>query len=126
MEKIHIEETKNTPSIIFDFDEGMLELKGRSIPEDSISFYEPIFDAVDRYAAAPKAATKVVIQLEYFSTSSSKCILDLFKKLEAIHKAGSPVTINWLYEEKDEDMREAGIDYESIVDVPFKMVQIEE
>ena len=68
--------------------------------------------------------TKVNIQLEYFNTSSSKCILDVFKKLEAIHKAKHEVIINWYYEEDDEDMLEAGEDYESIIRVPFKMIEI--
>jgi hypothetical protein len=65
------------------------------------------------------------VQLEYFNTSSSKCILDVFKKLESIHKSGDKeVIINWYYEEDDEDMLEAGEDYESIIRVPFKMIEI--
>ena len=66
------------------------------------------------------------IQLEYFNTSSSKCILDVFKKLEAIYKSGNEVLINWFYEEDDEDMLEAGEDYQSIIKIPFKMVEIDE
>jgi hypothetical protein len=66
------------------------------------------------------------VQLEYFNTSSSKCILDVFKKLEAINKGENDVLINWYYEEDDEDMLEAGEDYESIIRVPFKMIEIVE
>ncbi|MBL4625712.1 MAG: DUF1987 domain-containing protein, partial [Flavobacteriales bacterium] len=74
-----------------------------------------------------KSETSVIIQLEYFNTSSSKCILDVFKKLEAIHNSGnSSILINWHYEEDDEDMLEAGEDYQAIINVPFKMVEIEE
>ncbi len=47
-------------------------------------------------------------------------------KLEAIHKGKSEVIINWYYEEDDEDMLEAGEDYESIIRVPFKMIEIVE
>ncbi len=82
-------------------------------------------DSLEKYAGKPQSATSVVIQLEYFNTSSSKCILDVFKKLEAIHKGGSAVTINWHYEEDDEDMLEAGEDYQAIINVPFKMIQME-
>jgi len=35
------------------------------------------------------------------------------------------VEVNWYYEEDDEDMLEAGEDYESIIRVPFKMMEIE-
>jgi hypothetical protein len=52
--------------------------------------------------------------------------LDVFKKLEAIHKNGNKITINWYYEQDDEDMLEAGEDYQAIISVPFKMIQVEE
>ncbi len=65
------------------------------------------------------------VQLEYFNTSSSKCILDVFKRLESIVNNGHDVIINWHYEEDDEDMLEAGEDYQSIIKVPFKMIEVE-
>ena len=126
MEKISIEGTPETPTINFDVAKGFLEIKGRSIPENSIEFYKPLVDWLEKYAANPQSATNVNIQLEYFNTSSSKCILDVFKKLEAINKGGSAVVINWHYEEDDEDMLEAGEDYQAIINVPFKMVQVAE
>lgn len=124
MESLFIEGTSKTPNVKFDANEGLMEIKGRSIPENSIEFYKPMVDWLDKYAKTPKSLTKVNIQLEYFNTSSSKCILDVFKKLEAIHKANNQVQINWYYEEDDEDMLEAGEDYESIIRVPFKMIEI--
>jgi hypothetical protein len=124
MEPLLIEGTPKTPSIRFESDQGLVEIKGRSIPENSIEFYKPLVDWLEKYSETPGPLTKVNIQLEYFNTSSSKCILDVFKKLEAIHKAKHEVIINWYYEEDDEDMLEAGEDYESIIRVPFKMIEI--
>ena len=124
MEPLSIEGSAKTPSVKFDAEQGIIEIKGRSIPENSIEFYKPLVDWLENYANNPMQQTKVNVQLEYFNTSSSKCILDVFKKLEAIHKAKSEVLINWFYEEDDEDMLEAGEDYESIIRVPFKMIEI--
>lgn len=124
MENYTLEGTPKTPNIVFDLKQGILDLKGRSIPENSIEFYKPLIDALDRYATVSQPTTTVNVQLEYFNTSSSKCILDVFKKLEAINKNGSAVTINWHYEEDDEDMLEAGEDYQAIINVPFKMQMI--
>lgn len=124
MESLTIEGTAKTPNVKFDAEQGAIEIKGRSIPENSIEFYKPLVDWLEDYGKAPAALTKVNIQLEYFNTSSSKCILDVFKKLEAIYKAKNEVIINWYYEEDDEDMLEAGEDYESIIRVPFKMIEI--
>jgi hypothetical protein len=103
---------------------GLVEIKGRSIPENSIEFYKPVVDWLEEYASVPASKTIVNVQLEYFNTSSSKCILDVFKKLEVLKKNQNDVVINWYYEEDDEDMLEAGEDYESIIKVPFKMIQI--
>jgi len=124
MESLLIEGTAKTPNIKFDGGQGLIEIKGRSIPENSIEFYKPLVDWLDRYSQSPKQTTKVNVQLEYFNTSSSKCILDVFKKLESIHKSNHEVVINWYYEEDDEDMLEAGEDYESIIRIPFKMIEI--
>jgi hypothetical protein len=124
MEPILFEGTPKTPAVNFNADTGIIELKGRSIPENSIEFYKPLVDWLEEYKENAQPMTKVIIQLEYFNTSSSKCILDVFKKLEAVHKAKNPVEIHWYYEEDDEDMLEAGEDYESIIRVPFKMVEI--
>lgn len=126
MESISIKGTAKTPTVEFDAGSGKIEIKGRSIPENSIEFYKPLVDWLDSYAASPHAQTQVNIQLEYFNTSSSKCILDVFKKLEVIHKEGHDVKINWFFEEDDEDMLEAGEDYQSIIKIPFKMIETEE
>jgi hypothetical protein len=126
MEPIIIEGTPKTPSVKFDASEGIFEIKGRSIPENSVEFYKPLNEWLDNYMQVPLDKTVVNIRLEYFNTSSSKCILDVFKRLEAIHKTKHDVEINWFYEEDDEDMLEAGEDYDSIIKVPFKMIEIVE
>ena len=126
MEPIIIEGTPKTPTVHFDSVKGVFKLEGRSIPENSVEFYKPLVDWLDNYKENPLPKTTVEVKLEYFNTSSSKCILDVFKKLELIHKAKNDVEIKWYYEEDDEDMLEAGEDYESIIRVPFEMIEIVE
>ena len=126
MAPIKIEGTPKTPSVNFEESAGILALRGRSIPENSIEFYKPLIDWIDRYSRTAQQATVLRVQLEYFNTSSSKCILDLFKKLEQVRSAGNDVSVLWHYEAEDEDMLEAGEDYQAIINIPFKMIQIEE
>lgn len=126
MDPLQLEGTSKTPHVHFDPGTGSLELKGRSIPENSIDFYKPLIDWVDRYGRTTAGKTVLSVQLEYFNTSSSKCILDLFKKLEGIRAQGNEVSVLWHYEEDDEDMLEAGEDYAGIINVPFRMIQIQE
>lgn len=127
MEKITVEATPKTPYLSLDPKTKTITIKGRSIPENSVQFYTPVFNALDSWIAEKtKDKITVSIQLEYFNTSSSKCILDIFKKLQELHKNGAEVDITWIYEKDDEDMMEAGQDYQTIVGIPFKMVEVEE
>jgi hypothetical protein len=125
MEKLLIEQGIKTPYISFSHETGILELKGKSIPENSIEFYRPVYAWLDEYATQPKNKTSIIIQLEYFNTSSSKCLLDIFRKLEPIQRnSKSEVLVTWLYEEDDEDMMEAGDDYQTIVKLPFEIKKV--
>jgi hypothetical protein len=126
MEKYAVEETPKTPSITFDLSTGILDIKGRSTPDNPIEFYKPLVDTLDKYATMPVSTTIVNVQLEYLDAVSSKCILNVFKKLESINKGGSNVIIIWHYEENSEDILEAGEDYQAIINVPFKMTMINE
>ncbi len=117
------DQTVKTPFTNFNASSGVFEMKGKSIPENSVIFYKPMMEWLDSYVQSPASATVLNIQLDYFNTSSSKCIVDLFKKLELISKNGKgQVTINWMYNEEDEDMQEAGEDYQSIIKIPFNLV----
>ena len=118
--------TAKTPLISFKVDQGLLEISGRSIPENSIEFYQSVYSWIEEYSKQPKPLTTVKIQLEYFNTSSSKCVLDVFRKLETLQKSGkSEVKVMWMYEEEDEDMMEAGDDYKAIVNLQFQILKIE-
>lgn len=126
MEKVFIEPTRTTPLINFDPDEGILEMKGRSSPENSIQFYQRVLDNLDEYAASDKQEFTANIAFEYFNTSSSKCLFDIFKRLSKIESNGKTITINWYYEEGDDDMMEAGEDYSDLLDLDFNFFEIEE
>ena len=126
MDKLKIEPDNKTPFINFNSESGVLEIKGKSIPENSVEFYRPVYAWLDEYALNPKSKTNLVVELEYFNTSSSKCLLDIFRKLEPLQKnSKSEVTVTWLYEEDDEDMQEAGEDYQTIVKLPFTISKVQ-
>ena len=79
-------------------------------------------------SAVANAEDKTVIdmKLEYFNASSPKCLLDFFKRLEKLNGNKTDVQVNWYFEKDDEDMAEAGEDYEAIVSLPFKIIEVEE
>ena len=119
-----IKATPSTPYIYFDQHAGLLEIKGRSIPENSVAFYKPLFDALDEYVKNPLEKLYVKIQLEYYNSSSSVCILNLLKKLEVLKDMAKTISIEWFYEEEDEDTLAAGNHLQSIIHLPFKMIKV--
>jgi hypothetical protein len=122
METIKIQGTEDTPKVTLDKENEIMEISGRSLPEDVSSFYGPILSWLDEYAQGPNKKTVFNFKLVYFNTASSKLLLDILMKLEEIHEAGHDVLIRWHYPEDDEDMEEAGEEYSDIVDVPFEQV----
>jgi SiaC family regulatory phosphoprotein len=123
MENFYLEETSKTPKLSFDQKTGKFLMSGRSIPENSIEFYRPLFEWLDDYVKIPSDKTIFDIKLEYFNTSSSKCLVEIFRRLEKI--SDNSVVINWFYEEDDEDMQESGEDFKEIIDIPIIMNVIE-
>ena len=122
METIKIQGTEDTPRIILDAEKELLEISGRSLPEDVSAFYEPVLNWLNEYAENPNDKTIFNFKLTYFNTASSKLLLDILMKLEELHEKGNDVLIRWHYPEDDEDMEEAGEEYADIVDVPFEQV----
>lgn len=122
METIKIQGTEDTPKIMLDAENEIMEISGRSLPEDVSSFYEPVLNWLNEYAENPNKKTIFNFKLTYFNTASSKLLLDILMKLEEMHEKGNDILIRWHFPEDDEDMAEAGEEYADIVDVPFEQI----
>ena len=116
MEIISLEGTEDTPKILLDKSNGIYEISGRSLPEDSAEFYQPVLDWLSEYKNDPDPETIFVFKLEYFNTASSKLILDILSALEDIENT----KIHWYFYEDDEDMEEAGEEFSELIDLDFE------
>ncbi|TAF32774.1 MAG: DUF1987 domain-containing protein [Cytophagales bacterium] len=121
MENFFLEGSTKTPELRFNAETGSFLIEGRSIPENSVEYYKPLFEWLDAYILSPKQKSTLEVKLEYFNTSSSKCLVEIFRKLEKVQSSGYDVQINWFYEEDDEDMQESGEDFQEIIDIPIVM-----
>jgi hypothetical protein len=121
MNDLYIKKGLETPLIDFKVDEGHLLFEGRAIPEDSISFFEPILILLDQYEKKPNLSLTVDFKLEYFNTSSAKFILKILLVLKKIDTGLCNVVINWYFDEDDDDMFEVGQDYEHFVKIIINM-----
>jgi len=120
-----IEGAQNTPAVRLCVSQGLIEISGRSVPINSYEFFQPIIKWVEEYAKAPRPHTNVNINFHFFDTGSSRSFIDLLLILQSVYKTDNHnVTINWFYDIDDEDMLESGYDFESIVKIPFKMIEV--
>lgn len=126
MNSFYLEPTPKTPKISFNVEDGSFEISGRSIPENSIEFYKPVLEWLDEYVTASNGETNLDVKLEYFNTSSSKCLVEIFRRLEKLKKEGKDAAISWYYEQEDEDMQESGEDFREIIKLPIKMIKVED
>lgn len=118
MENLQIAETAKSPFINFDCDNGFLEVRGRSIIENTFAFYEPVFKVLSEYVQNPKDKTTVHLSLDYYNTSSQIWIYNILKELNKINEIqGKEVDIIWYY--SDSDLLEAGRDFQNVSKVPI-------
>lgn len=124
MEILDIKATNDTPRVIFDPDNGIFEISGRSLPEDVVSFYQPVIEWLDEYKDNPNSKTEFVFKYIYFNTATSKLVQDILMRLEQIHEAGNEVNVVWYFEQDDEDMKDLGEEFQEYVEIPFEMIPI--
>jgi len=115
MRALKIHETDETPAITLDKENGLFEISGRSLPEDSAEFYSPVLDWVSGYAKDPNPMTEFVFKLDYSNTASTKFIHEILIILEKI----KGLKISWWYREDDEDLEELGHELSEQVTIPF-------
>jgi hypothetical protein len=119
MESLVLAKTTETPSVRMDAQSGMVELEGNSYPENAFEFYQQIFDWIDAYFSSGASSLKASFRLNYFNTSSAKCMLNFMTLLQKYHANEKQISIEWHYEEEDDDMLEIGKAFSVDFTMPF-------
>ena len=117
-----ISESQRTPKLYLDCQQGVIKLAGRSMPENSNSFYNPILEWIDKYLQKPCDNTKVIFDLEYFNSSSSKMILQIMQRLKKLDEQDKNVKVDWYYLEDDDDMFDSGKTFEELAGLNFEFI----
>ncbi len=118
MKKLYISPTSITPEVSFSPEENIYFIRGNSSPEDVRALYYPVIEWVKALTSAIINGNSLkysadyplvlIIDLEYFNSSSAKFLFDIFNELKQLKPAGIPVKIEWHHDKEDFDMRDAG------------------
>ena len=115
--------TAKTPEIILNSG-GSIIIKGRWSIEDNANFSKVLSDWYDKYIFDLPEVTKIDIRIEYFSGLNLFILISLLRKISCIKLIRRKLTINWYYEEGDEDILEIGEYISSVLDTAFNYILI--
>lgn len=96
----------NDDNPIFDFNDEVINITGRAIPELASLAWCGFLDDLKQYI---KSKTRLIInfRLDYFNSSSSRYITDMFSILSEFSRQ-CRTTVNWYYFDGDDTTMENG------------------
>ncbi|MEY3586431.1 MAG: hypothetical protein RLZZ243_1495 [Bacteroidota bacterium] len=119
MDHLVIAQTEQTPHVSF-LSNGLMEISGKSIDEDSQEFWNPVVSWVKTYSDKPSTKTCLNLFIESLDSSSSAALVEMLYLLKDMIKEGNEVHVHWNYEENDLDMLELGKDMEQLTQIGFE------
>jgi hypothetical protein len=123
MESFRSEASEYTPLLDFNPESGEFKIEGVSRPEDVQEFYNPavewINDFVEKISEKSPDEIHLIFKLTYCNSSSFKFILLILEALMKVQDKGHHITVDWYYEESDEQMMEDGEDIEDATGLDF-------
>lgn len=132
MEKLFVEATEFSPLVNLDPFTDTLEIKGESRPENARKFFQPVLEWLDNYnkvlyfMKSDKGENynknlTFTFAFDYLNSTSLKFVYDILKKIEALTPNATSITVRWLYEPGDEDMKDNGEELSKLVKLSFKI-----
>jgi hypothetical protein len=124
MEKVVIQEPmKNIPGMVFFPEKMLVEVSGRSIPENPELIFRKFDDWINTHFKSESTLT-VSVFLEYINSGSSKYLYEILRKLTAFKVSGKKVRLIWKYEEDDESMLDLGEHYRDSAGIPLEIEMV--
>jgi SiaC family regulatory phosphoprotein len=125
MRVVNIDRTDTTPQVVIDYPSNTISIKGICTPENPKDFFEPIYHAVKEYK---QINTDLLfdIQLQYFNTGSSKCLVTLLMEGAKYEGKLKSTKVNWFFEKDDAELLEVGQEFSQITKLDFNYLEISE
>ena len=122
MEKIRIEATDVSPEVVFNVENNLFSIRGKSVVTEVDEFYSPLINWLENANGKLENRIDFVFDLEYFNIFSSKRILFILYKLSDLKKSGADINVIWHFSMEDDDMKEVGEDFACMVNLPFEFI----
>jgi len=130
---LHIKATDASPEILLSPQKNSFFIRGKSSPEDVRAIYYPVIDWLKIFiddilegefkSFNAENPLRFQIDLSYFNSSSAKFLYDILQEFKRLVTAGFPVVVEWIYEEGDTDMLDAGKDISLLAGFDFLYIK---
>lgn len=112
MENLLIQATKSSPEVNLNAQTGIMSIVGKSFPENTFEYYNPIIKWLKEYLKETKNQQVIFnLDLEYLNSSSLKAYFDLFDTLNNIDNTSLDIVINWIFDSENDIAEETGEDF---------------
>jgi hypothetical protein len=121
MRPLFVEATNHTPLVHLNTN-GELLIEGKSLPEDTAKFYDPLFTWISECSLE---TIKFTIKMEYMNSSSANQITKLLFMVKD-NPYIKECVIDWHYETNDEDNYDFGKELETVTEYKFNFFEFAE
>ncbi|MGR4069041.1 biofilm regulation phosphoprotein SiaC [Halomonas sp. LR3S48] len=111
--------SQSTPTIVSDWQAGLLTMQGDSYPENSFELFDRVIDWVERFLSEAARPLTLELKLVYLNTSSVKAMMDIFDLLEEAHQGGRGIQVTWHYDPRNERIAELAEEFREDCTFPF-------
>ena len=122
MEAIFLKATDVSPEVIFNPGDKKFSISGWSRPESPSKFYAPILKWIHENGEQHLNGATINFKVEYFNTPSARVIREILDQLEALHKKGISVKVNWYYDDES-SKEEFEYEFAQGLTIPINFIQ---
>jgi len=100
---LSLEGNNKNPDLIFDLNNGIIKISGRSTMLHPQDFYPSVINLIEEYVKNPNSETTLEIDLEYYNSLTKRFLLRIVELISRIElKRNHVVNINWHFDPDDE------------------------
>ncbi|MEZ4722715.1 MAG: DUF1987 domain-containing protein [Flavobacteriales bacterium] len=116
-----VEQSDRTPSVRFDYSSGEAELKGVSLPENALAFYNMLIEKVGGFRDSEPSVVKITVDMDYFNSISSKCLYMLFKEFRNLIETGKSTQVVWYHDGENESVEDFALVLQDDLRIPVEL-----
>lgn len=117
-------ESGTLPKIAFEEMSGLISIEGRAVSSEITDHFNHFLPYLKECLTKYPLNINAHIDLEYFNTRATLLLTEFFKYLkEYENNSDKDINVYWHYEYGDDDILEAGEDFEEISKLTFNYIE---